>query len=246
MAGVPAESSAPDFAEIHSVTLEALCTRLYERHQAQMDVRKPATAVANLVRIVSATLALAERGSFHEMSMRDLSRESGLSLGALYTYIQDKAGLLDLMLDGVTDAVERVLIEPEEPAALAPAEPPARLERFVDRHVRLTEAMPAWFTFAYMEARAFGPQARARVKAAEMRTEALILDILRAGCARGEFRLQDPVMTSALIKPLLQDWYLKRWKYRARGVTPDAYITALLGFIEQGLAAPGQLQTAER
>ncbi|WP_366553782.1 TetR/AcrR family transcriptional regulator [Aquibaculum sediminis] len=238
MAAVPAESSAPDFAEIHGVTLEALCTRLYERRQAQMDVRKPATAVANLTRIVSATLALAERGSFHEMSMRDLSRESGLSLGALYTYIQDKSGLLDLMLDGVTDAVERVLIEPEEPAAAATAEPRARLERFIDRHVRLTEAMPAWFTFAYMEARAFGPQARARVKAAEMQTETLILDILRAGCDRGDFRLQDPVMTSALIKPLLQDWYLKRWKYRARGVTPDAYIAALLDFIGQGLASP--------
>ncbi|MDF2096042.1 TetR/AcrR family transcriptional regulator [Aquibaculum arenosum] len=246
MAAVPAESSAPDFAEIHGVTLEALCTRLYERHQAQMDVRKPATAVANLMRIVGATLALAERGSFHEMSMRDLSRESGLSLGALYTYIQDKAGLLDLMLDGVTDAVERVLIEPEETTAIAPADPHACLERFIDRHVRLTEAMPAWFTFAYMEARAFGPQARARVKAAEMQTETLILDILHAGCAQGDFRLQDPVMTAALIKPLLQDWYLKRWKYRARGVTPDAYIAALLDFIEQGLAGPDRPTPAAR
>lgn len=246
MAAVAAESSAPDFAESHGVTLKALCTRLYERHGAQMRVRKPATAVANLMRIVSATLALAERGSFHEMSMRDLSRESGLSLGALYAYIEDKSGLLDLMLDGVTDAVERVLIEPEEPTLGAAATPRARLERFIDRHVRLTEAMPAWFAFAYMEARAFGPQARARVKAAEMQTETLILDILQAGCAQGDFQIQDPVMTAALIKPLLQDWYLKRWKYRARGITSDAYIAALLGFIEEGLASPDRPATAAR
>lgn len=219
-------------AEDHGLGLDALCARLYERRGAAMEVKKPATATRNLARILTAALDLAGRKGFQGMTMRDLSTASGVSMGALYTYIRDKDTLLDLMLDVVTDAVERVLAHPPPETA---ADPAARLSWVVERHVRLTEVMQPWFAFAYMEAKAFSPAGRQRARSAELRTEELIAEALAAGVASGAFRRLDVDMTAALIKPLLQDWYLKRWKYRARGLSAADYVAAVMALVNTGI-----------
>lgn len=228
------------FAADHGLGLDALCARLYERRGGDMEVKKPATATRNLARILAAALELSGRDGFQGMTMRHLSTASGVSMGALYTYIRDKDTLLDLMLDVVTDAVERVLAHP--PADTA-ADARQRLRWVIDRHVRLTECMQPWFAFAYMEAKAFSPVGRKRARAAELRTEELIAGALAAGVAQGTFRRLDVDMTAALIKPLLQDWYLKRWKYRARGIGPADYVAAVMDLVDTGIRSREEAQT---
>ena len=44
-------------------------------------------------------------------------------------------------------------------------------------------------------------------------------------------------MAASLTKPLLQDWYLKRWKYSRRGVGPDVYADWVIGFVEAFLTS---------
>ena len=66
----------------------------------------------------------------------------------------------------------------------------------------------------------------------ELRTQGLIASCLTAGQASGVFRPLDPDMTASLIKPLLQDWYLKRWKYRGNKVMPDDYAAWVIRFVE--------------
>lgn len=47
---------------------------------------------------------------------------------------------------------------------------------------------------------------------------------------------------AALIKPLLQDWYVKRAKYRRRGVTIDSYIATVQHMVLSAcLAEPADL-----
>ncbi|MDY7226572.1 TetR/AcrR family transcriptional regulator [Hyalangium rubrum] len=217
------------FAREHGLTLKELCERLYHRHRDRMEVKKPRTAVANLTRVLTATLRMSERHSFHEMSMRDLSRASGLSIGALYSSIRDKDTLLEMVLDVVSDAVDRVLVAVPEAVR---ADPRVHLRWIVNRHIQLTEALPAWFKFAYLEAKAFGPSARKRARQEELATERLIREALDSGVRQGVFKLKDLEMTAALIKPLLQEWYLKRWKYHQRGISPEAYADAVMNLLE--------------
>lgn len=230
--GMTGTSDDLAFREANGLDLPALCVRLYDRHADRIAVKKPRTAVANLERILAAALSLSGRTGFQAMTARHLAREAGVSMGVLYTIIGDKDTLLEMMLDVVTDAVERVLASP--PADLC-LDPRRRLRWVIDRHVRLTDAMQPWFAFAYMEARSFAPHARERARQAELRTEALIGEALAAGVAQEVFRPLDSEMTAALIKPLLQDWYLKRWKYRRRGVTADAYVDIVVDFITGGI-----------
>ena len=45
----------------------------------------------------------------------------------------------------------------------------------------------------------------------------------------------DVEMTAALIKPLLQDWYVKRAKYHRRGITPERYAQSVIDFVEAAI-----------
>lgn len=209
------------FLATYDLSMEALCRRILARHQSTIRVRKPDTAVANLIRIVETTLAVANRKGFHSMSLRDLSEQSGLSMGALYSYFDSKDTLLLMILGQVVDAVDMVL------NAVGPGAPASRLRALMARHVYLTEAMGPWFVFAFMEAKAFGKQGREMAVASELRTEGLLRDIIADGVADGSFRSLDPMMVASLVKPMLQDWYVKRSKYRRREITPDAFVVVL-------------------
>jgi hypothetical protein len=69
--------------------------------------------------------------------------------------------------------------------------------------------MQPWFVFAFMEARSVPQPARRMATDSEAATERIFTDILKAGAERGIFHLDDADLTAALIKPLLQDWYVK-------------------------------------
>jgi len=90
-------------------------------------------------------------------------------------------------------------------------------------HLYLSEAMQPWFYFSYMEAKNLPKRAQREAIMSELATEQMFADIIREGQETKVFSPRDPDMTSAFIKAMLQDWYLKKWKYQARQVTVDAY-----------------------
>ena len=42
-------------------------------------------------------------------------------------------------------------------------------------------------------------------------------------------------MTASLLKAMLQDWYLKRWKYAGRRISVDQYVDFLINFMETAI-----------
>jgi AcrR family transcriptional regulator len=223
-----------EFQDRFDLSMEALCTRMLERHQTTIRVRKPAVAIGNLARIVDTTLTLANRKGFHSMSLRDLTEHTGLSMGALYAYFDSKDTLLMMILGQVVLAVEEVLTHP--PSGLK-ADPAAHLRWLLETHLYLTETMQPWFVFAYMEAKAFPREGRDLAVASELTTERLMAETLEEGTQAGRFHVTDVEMTAALIKPLLQDWYVKRAKYYRRGITPERYVQSVIDFVEAAIGA---------
>ena len=71
----------------------------------------------------------------------------------------------------------------------------------------------------------------------------------RQGVADGSFATEEVALTASLIKPLLQDWYVKRAKYRRRGTSIEAYIHAVGAFVDAAVAGrtrPGRVATGSR
>lgn len=207
--------------DLDDLTNEALCRYMLERHRDTISVKKPEFALRKLNVIVEAALDVSNRKGFHAMSLRDLSRESGVSMGGLYAYFDSKTTLLNMILSEVTAAVQRVLSSPPETVC---DEPVARLNWLIEAHVRMTEQMQPWFTFAFMEAKNFPQAERRKAIDSEELTEGYLADALNAGIDTGTFRAGTSPLLPALIKPLLQDWYVKRAKYRRRAVTIETYI----------------------
>jgi AcrR family transcriptional regulator len=212
--------------------------RIFDRHQDTIKAKRIGVALPNLQKIISATLRISNRSSFHSMSLRDLSREADISMGALYSYIESKEQLSAMIIGHVLFLVDTVLALPSGSGVAAQE----RLHWLIRTHIYLSEIMQPWFFFAYMEAKTFDRQGRRMAIDSELRTEQLVADCVAAGQVAGAFAATDPTMTASLIKPLLQDWYLKRWKYRRREVDADSYADSVIRFADAALSAAHQRQ----
>ena len=209
-------------------TEKAIWQQIFDENKDIIKIKKEKFALPNLQLIINSTIELSNRTGFRAMSLRDLSNDTGISMGALYSYIESKKRLMEIILRQVLQMVDRAL-GAEEVAELEPRE---RLHTLLRHHIYLSEVMQPWFFFAYMEAKSFDQVGKRLAITNELRTEGLLAACLSEGTRRGVFRAVDPVMTASLIKPLLQDWYLKRWKYRRREVSPDDYADWVIRFVD--------------
>jgi AcrR family transcriptional regulator len=207
----------PDARITDDLSMNALCRQMFERHSETIKVRKADVAAAKLSRIVDSVLRLSNRKGFHATSMRDIANDTGLSMGGLYAYFDSKETLLSMVLETVISTATAQLILP---TALPVKD---QLKWLIHRHILMTESMTDWFVFAYLEAKSFPAEQRARAVESERETETIFADVIRKGVTEGLFRTDDPQLDAALLKPLLQDWYVKRGKWRKRGQTPAAY-----------------------
>ena len=217
-----------DFQEKISLSKYDLWREVYRKNRDSIRVKKENKVLKNLERIFSATLRISNRKGFQAMSMRDLSRETNLSMGALYSYFVSKEELLAMLQNQRRTVTKRILDE----RIAQESNPVARLRAAILTHLYLSEAMQPWFYFSYMEAKNLSKKEQDLAVASELYTEKLIADILKQGYLQGDFELRDPQLTASVIKAMLQDWYLKRSKYAKRRISVDQYAQFVLQFVE--------------
>jgi AcrR family transcriptional regulator len=217
-----------DFQKKINLSKFDLCREVYQENRNSIRVKKENKVVKNLERIFSATLKMSNRKGFQAMSMRDLSREANLSMGALYSYVASKEELLAMLQNQRRTVTKRILDE----RIAQESGPAARLRAVIMTHLYLSEAMQPWFYFSYMEAKNLSKKEQDLAVASELYTEKLLVDILNQGQIQGVFGQRDPHLTASIIKAMLQDWYLKRSKYAKRRVSVDQYARFVLQFVE--------------
>ncbi|WP_372572332.1 TetR/AcrR family transcriptional regulator [Ruegeria jejuensis] len=218
---------------------EALCRSILAHNSDTISVRKPGIAIKNLTVIIEAALKLSNGKGFQAMSLRDLSKEAGMSMGGLYAYFDSKTTLLNMILTQVTTSVGDVL---NNPPAEVTDDPIAHLDWLIEAHIRLTEEMLAWFAFSFMEAKSFPPKERKIAINSEIMTEEIFADVIFRAQEQGLLREDVSPLLPSLIKPLLQDWYVKRAKYRKRGVSVSEYVRTVQHFVRAACLPLDQLR----
>ncbi|MGZ2257572.1 TetR/AcrR family transcriptional regulator [Roseobacter sp. A03A-229] len=155
-------------------------------------------------KVRAAALKLFAQQGFAAVSMREIAREVGVQVGALYNYTTDKQSLLyDLMqshLEALLDAFE------DDPAA----DPQARLQHFVQFHIGFHHDRPDAVFIAYMELRNLTPENFRRIEALRRQYEDKLEAILRAGVEKGGFAVADTkIATLAVIAMLtgVSTWF---------------------------------------
>lgn len=207
-----------------AISKRDLCRDIFRKHPEAIQIKKEETVVRNLERIFDAALKISNRKGFQAMSMRDLSRETGLSLGALYSYFSSKDELLT-MLQNQRRGVSRRILEEQIARADHPWE---KLKTAVRVHLYLSEALQPWFYFSYMEAKNLDSRQQREAVESELFTERLLADILAQGARQGCWPERNHEISAGLIKAMLQDWYLKRGKHKRRRISVEQYAETVI------------------
>lgn len=222
--------SYEDFSRHQNAALESFCEQLVTHNRDKIQIKKEQLALQNMLRIVRAVISLSQKKGFHGMSLRDLSQETELSMGALYNYFSSKDELFEMIYGQGRRSVTGVL----KSSATDP-DPKKRLQQAIAAHLYLSEALPKVFSFFYLEARNLSRKNKKNVVDLEQLTESFFEEILMDGSRRGSFRLENPQLIAGAIKALLQDWYLKRYKFSARKVQVEKYADFVIQFVMNNL-----------
>lgn len=220
-----------DFAQFQRMTPlngESIWTYLVDRHAERIGVKRRKPALENMERIFVATFKLANEVGFRAMSLRDLCRETGLSMGGLYGYIENKDQLAEMIEDVVrhtTYELPRMFAHIEEPRA--------RLESLVRGTIYLSEILQPWFYFVFMDSRVLNHEQRGMAKNSELSIQTLIASILDELKPVPE---GNTTLLAAHIVTVFQDWYVKRWKYKAAKVSVDEFADSVILFMRSHLA----------
>jgi len=226
------EMNYADFMKLVKLSKEDIYLRTFEENRERILVKKEAKVVKNMEKIFDATLRISNRKGFQAMTMRDLSGETGLSMGALYSYFPSKEKLLEILQKQHRRVARRIFdtcVGDIEGAQ-------AKLRAAIRTHLFLSEIMQSWFYFSFMEAKNLVKPERERTIAGDMYTDGMFAEILRQGQAEGDFVRHDEQLAANVIKAVLQDWYLKRKKYAKQNVSVDDYAGFVLGLVERYLA----------
>lgn len=216
-----------EFEKAYRSSDRAMARAVFERHRSEIQVKKEKTAVNNLEKILGAVFSIAYKKGFQAMSMRDLSRHTGMSLGSLYAYFPSKDKLL-----GIIQAQGWAIIEQNlEQVKARYNDPGEKLFGLIRAHIYLSEMFRPWFYFTFMEARNIRPEDFETVKIMEKYSQALLTDVLAMGEAQGVFLPGNHELTASMIKSMQQEWYLKRWKYRKLNITVDQFADHLIAMV---------------
>ena len=202
---------------------------LLDHNAERITVKRRKPGLENLERIFKATFKLANEVGFRAMNLRDLCQETGLSMGGLYGYISNKDQLAEMIEDVVRHAtleMPRLFDDVVEPLD--------KLEALVRASIYVSEILQPWFYFVFMDSRVLQAAQRTTAKESELYVQALFAGVIAQLPQRPE---GSPELQAAHIMAMFQDWYVKRWKYRAADISPDQFADSAVRMM-RGYLAP--------
>ncbi|WP_229213179.1 MULTISPECIES: TetR/AcrR family transcriptional regulator [unclassified Duganella] len=201
---------------------------LLDHNAERITVKRRKPALENLERIFRATFKLANDVGFRAMNLRDLCQETGLSMGGLYGYISNKDQLAEMIEDVVRHATHEMPRLSDDVA-----DPLDKLEALIRASIYVSEILQPWFYFVFMDSRVLQAAQRTTAKESELYVQALFAGVIAQIPERPE---GSPEMLAAHIMAMFQDWYVKRWKYRAADISPDQFADSAVRLMRAYLA----------
>lgn len=226
---LPPYFTLAQFKRVNPIPPDTLWELIYTRNADAIKVKRLPAALDNLRSIFEATFLLANHVGFGAMTLRQLSQATGMSMGGLYGYLQSKDALA-AMIEDLIRHIGQEIPNWFTKNAISPLE---RLDSCLRAHVFMSELLQPWFYFVFMESRVLGAEQRKVAKAADLdfhvALEGQIAQLLGGANHRNAFLL------ASHLQSITQDWHVKRWKYKAEGVTADEFANSLTSLIKAQL-----------
>lgn len=234
--GWPHDTSLAAFRAAWTLEGEALWRRVYDVHRDHMQIKNARAALRNLEKIFQCTFRLANTRGFQAMSLRDLSRETGISMGGLYAYIGSKHELASAIEAVLRQTISDFMNDLDRHSL----DPYQRLRAIIHGDLYMNDTMHSWYYFCYLEAKGLTREQRDAAMQMELQFDEVLKKLFQEGRDAGLFHFREPAeLLASLTTAQLQQWYLKRWKFQQRRVRIEDYadflfrsVLDLLGYRE--------------
>jgi AcrR family transcriptional regulator len=224
----PENTSISAFRQSWVLEGDPLWERVFSVHHEHMQIKNGRTALKNLQKIFTCTFRLANSQGFHSMSLRDLSRETQISMGGLYAYIGSKSDLASAIEAVLRQTIDDVMADISN-HQLAPYD---HLKAVLCADLYMNDIMHAWYYFCFIEAKGLEKEQREAAVMMEHKFDERLVQIFRQGIAAGVFRYDGNLsLLAATTTAMLQQWYLKRWKFQQLKTDIDSYAAFVINHV---------------
>jgi len=201
--------SLAEFIESFPLQGESLYALVFNRNSDIIQTQKARFAVANLEKILTATFEVSATSGFDRMSLRDLSRQTGMSMGSIYSCISKKEDIALMIAD-----IVRLSSELTRQHAMQSDLLWSKNEQSIRFHLYASTLLQPWYFFLYFETRCLPEAQQRESKQIELDGIKSFEAQIQAGIESGEFHTDDPRMVANTIVVLLEDWWktLSPWK----------------------------------
>ncbi|GAA6139649.1 hypothetical protein NBRC116583_33960 [Arenicella sp. 4NH20-0111] len=220
-------NSFASFLESFPLQGEQLYRTVFDRHAEMIQTQKARFAVANLEKILTATFEVSAVSGFDRMSLRDLSRQTGMSMGAIYSCISKKEDIALMVAD-----IVRLSSELTQQHAMRASSIWESFEQSIRYHLYASTLLQPWYFFLYFETRSLSQMQQEESKQMEWDAIDSFERLILAGVDAGEFHTNDPRMVANTIVVLLEDWYLKPWKTKSLEINDEGRYELQLNEVE--------------
>jgi len=178
-----------------------------------------------LALILRASARVFARKGFHAASMRDISRETGISLAGLYYYFKTKDELLYLIL---ADTFDRVIARLD--ASVDDHQGPGRIRFFIENHLRyFVENLPQ-MKVASHESESLSGKYRRQVQAKKRLYFGRLVNLLAAEAKRGG---PDPKVAALSLFGMV-NWIYTWYEPRRDGKEIDQVVETMAAIFLRG------------
>jgi AcrR family transcriptional regulator len=207
---LPPRFSFAQFKQVAPVNTSNLLEFIIERHGKRITVKRTDTAHENLRKIFDATFKIANKVGFAGMSLRDLCKDTGLSMGGLYGYIASKDDLAAM----IEDLIRHVGSE---------------IPKWFKSQPSASDRLDATLRGHIFMSRSLSSTQKKVVRDSELTFQK---DISQLIVASGVQDYACAEMAAAHCQAVIQDWYVKRWKYKQLNLSVDAFADSVSQLIE--------------
>jgi len=199
-------------------------TCLFELNHQKLNLKNQNIATKKFQTIIECVFKLSQSKGFQAMTLRDLSHETDISMGGLYKYFTHKSQIAEMIHTAMVHMAETCLkiSGPEQ------GDPIFELNELLAKHVYLSERLKTWFYYVFMEAKSLEKPLIETIIASEQYMENAIYQYIKYAIEKNMCTCTNPEFVSAMLKVMLQEWYLKPWKYQQKNINADQYVANLL------------------
>jgi len=181
------------------------------------NVKNKALVLKRRQQIFEAVVKLFSKKGYHRTTLREISRESGITLGNLYDYIITKEDTLHFVQEKATQAVMSAIYRGEE----GNSHPVEKLKRLITSELDAMNEYQDLVLIIYQESHSMSKELLHSLLKSERNHLRQFERVISEGIRKGFFKPTNVRMTANMIKMLIDTWVIKRWDLKGKVTLPE-------------------------